>query len=150
VTAKLGRSQLDDLQRRLDGVGDLACGTARRPDLARQTFGAADQAQPQAARSECGSNFCREPLSFVRFIKDMKATAVEHELKWTAARTISEKIQSSEAAGQSASRHFGLGSFDSERRNIDPLYVETMFGQPNCVRAGTGADFKRRGWFDPA
>jgi hypothetical protein len=54
------------------------------------------------------------------------------------------KVQCSEAAAQGASLHFGVGSFDGERRNIHSDYVETAFGQPNCIRASTGADLKRR------
>ena len=150
MTAELGRSQLDNLQHGLDGKGDLACRTARRTDFARRTFGAADHAQPEAARRQCGSNLCRESLSIVRFIEDMKATAVEHELEWTAGRRLSLKVQYSEAAAQGASLHFRVGSFDGERRDIDSEYVETVFGEPNCIRAGTGADLKRRSRRDTA
>jgi hypothetical protein len=54
----------------------------------------------------------------------------------------------SEAAAQIAAVHFGAGPLDRQRRDIDSEYVETQFGQPNCIRAGPRADLKRRGWRD--
>ena len=114
------------------------------------SFGAADQAQPHAGSRQCGSDLCREPLSLARFIEDMKATAVKHKVERTVGRRSSEYVPCSEAAAERASFKFGVGSFDGERRDIDPEYVETAFGQPNGVRTGSRADLKRTSRRDAA
>jgi hypothetical protein len=62
----------------------------------------------------------RESLSLFRFIKHMKASAVEHELESAIGRRCREKVTDSEAALQSASLHLGLGPLHGERRDIDP------------------------------
>src|SRR6516225_4940478 len=80
----------------------------------------------------------------------MKATAVKHELEWAFGQRRSEEVPCGEAAAQSASLHLVAGSFDGEWRDIDPEYVETAFRHPNCIRAGTRADLKRRTWRDQA
>lgn len=105
ATAELTGSQLHDLQRRLDREGDFACRTTRWTDLSRRTFSAADQAQPQAARFQYGSDLCRELLSLTLFIEHMKTTAVEHELERSARRWRGEKVPYGKAAAQSASLH---------------------------------------------
>ena len=84
-----------------------------------------------------------EASAFSGFVEDMKATAVEDEIKRAAGRRRSEKVQCREAAGQIATIHFGIGPFDCKRRNIDSEYIETAFSQPNCVRPGARADLER-------
>ena len=149
-TAELGRSQLNDLERRLDGNGDLTCRAARRSDLARRTFRAADQAQPQTARRELSSDLFREPQSLVWFIEYMKTAAVEDKLERTAGRRRGEKVPRSEAAAESTSLHLGSGSFDGKRRDIDSEHVEPAFRHPNCVRSGPCTNLKRQGRHDRA
>ena len=117
---------------------------------ARWTFGAADQAQPQAVGCQCGSDLRREPLSLAWFIEDMKAAAIEDELEGASGWSRGEKVPCREAAAESPSRQFSVGSFDGERRDIDSEYVETAFGQPNGIRTGTRADLKRPCWRDAA
>jgi hypothetical protein len=41
-------------------------------------------------------------------------------------------------------------SVDGEWRDIDSEYVETAFGQPNCIRTGARADLKHPAWRDGA
>lgn len=67
-------------------VHDLARASSRRADLARRPFGAADQAQPQAALNEPGRHVLREPRALVLVVDRVKAAAIEHELERPAGR----------------------------------------------------------------
>ncbi len=100
IDAELTGAKLQDLQRRLDRVDDLARTSSRRADIARWTLCAADQAQPCAAVDEPGSYVLREPRSLVIFVERVKAAAVEHELeraRRTALRSGSRRSRSGTA-----------------------------------------------------
>jgi hypothetical protein len=134
----------------ISSAGSMARTISRAERRGGPTFSAADQSQPQTARRQRGSDLCREPLSLVWLIEHMKATAVEDEVERAVGRRRSEKVPCSEAAAQSASLYLGVRSFDGDRRDIDSEYVKTAFCHPNCIRAGTGANLKRRTWRDRA
>jgi hypothetical protein len=146
VIPEFGRAQFDDFQCRLDRQGDLACRAARWTEFAWRTFRAASQAQPQAAWRKYGCDM----LPLVWFIEHVKATAVEHELERPIGWRRGENVPFSKAAAQIASPRFGLGSFDSERRDIDSQHFETAFRHPNRIGAGPCPDLQRRTWPDPA
>lgn len=71
------------------------------------------RAQPQAARSQCGSDSRRKLLSLACLIEHVKATPIEHEIEQTNGGWRGEKIQRSEAAARRvAGDSTGMGSSD--------------------------------------
>ena len=87
-----------DLQNGLNHERDLLCRGARRADLTRRTFRAADQAQPQAAGFQYGSHVIGKARALLGVVEDMKATAVEDEMEPAAGWGRGEKVQCREAA----------------------------------------------------
>ena len=89
----------------ISSAGSIAAMTSRAerrggPTFTRRPFGAADYAQPQAARSQCGSDSRRKLLSLACLIEHVKATPIEHEIEQTNGGWRGEKIQRSEAAAR--------------------------------------------------
>ena len=87
MTAELSGAQLDNFERWFDGDSDLPGRTARRTDLPRWTFGAADEAQPQSSGRERLRDPRGETCALLGFIEDMKAAAVKGEVEWPLGRS---------------------------------------------------------------
>src|ERR1700734_74464 len=83
-------------------------------------------------------------MSFFRFVEDMEASAIEHELERSACRWLCQEVRSGEAALERASGHFCVGLFDSERRDVESEHIKAAFGHPDGIGTGSAADFERK------
>jgi hypothetical protein len=114
MAAKVGGAQLDNFQLGLNGHDDLLCRAARWTNLARWTFGAADQAQPQAAGRESGHDMRGETGALPGSIEYVKTTTVENKIEWAVGRWAGKKVEGCKVAPQIATVPFGLGPFNRE------------------------------------
>jgi hypothetical protein len=130
VAAELGGTEFDNFERWFDGQNDLPCRAARGTDLAWQTFGRADEAQPQASGRESRRDPRGKARALLGFIEDMEAAAVENELERPPVRGGGQKVRGGETATETATFQFGVGSFDRKRGDIDAKYVEAALRQP--------------------
>jgi hypothetical protein len=131
MIAEFGDAQFDNFESRFDGESDFTGRAARRTRLTRWTFGAADEAQPQASGRERRRDPRGKTRTLLGFIEDMEAAAVKDELEGTLRRGGGEKVHGGETATQIATVQLCGGSFGREWGDIDANYVEAALRQPN-------------------
>lgn len=140
---ELGAAQFDNFELWFDGQNDLPSRAARRTNVPWRTFGRADEAQPDGTRRERRGDLRGKTSAFLRFVEDMKATAVKNKLERSSIRGGGQKVQRGETAIETVAFQLGVGSFDRERGDIDAKYVEAALRQPKGIRPRTRANLER-------
>jgi len=112
------------------------------PLVARRAFRAADDAQPQAVRSQQTCHARGEARSIRRLVEDVKHAAVEDEVERPTDGIVDEEVGAPEAhPGYAASLR--AGHLDRALRDVDADHVEALPGKPDGVRARAAADLER-------
>jgi hypothetical protein len=106
------------------------------------TFGAADDAQPQALRPHKARHAYGEASPRLRVVEHVKRASVEHDVERSLDGIVREKVRAHEAdsrctAGPRASH------LDRALRDVDAHHVKPLAGEPYGVRTGAAADLER-------